>query len=125
MTHQPNIFSTIVFDLHPRVKSFIDDLTADGQIDLDNDGYPYLVAVERRASNFIVHIVRNNKIENFIINPRKKADPLTSWDCTDGFVRPDQNRTLLIQPEPDTKKERERRVPKESIKRLVDQILTS
>ena len=119
-----SIYSTIVFDLHPRVKEFLDQLNADGQIDLDPTGYPFLIGVDRQGGNFLVNIARNSRQENFIINPRRKADPVMSWNPQDGFARSGGKQVIVVQaPDQDgVRKERQRR-PMESFQRLVDNIL--
>lgn len=128
MNNKPvNIYSAIVFDLHPRVKDFIDQLNNDGQIDLDDDGYPFILKMDNNGGNKICHIVRNGAQENFILNTRKrKADPVHSWNPEDGFRRFFGKRVININvggDEEGKRKERARRTSFESIDRIVDQIL--
>lgn len=121
----PNIYTMIVFDLHPKVRDFIDRLNNDGQIDQDESGYPYLIGSDRQGTNIITRISRNNRLENFVINPRKKKEPLCSWQMNDGFVRPESKKVTIIQKaENGPTKERERRMVSESsIKHMVNKIL--
>jgi len=97
MAEYPSIYATVVFDLHPRVKSLLDDLNHDGQIDRDQSGYPYLISVDRVGPNFVGTISRNNQKETFTVNPRKRAAPIFSWNPNDGFQRPVAKRTAIIQ----------------------------
>lgn len=125
MSNNPNIYAMVVFDLHTKVRDFIDQLNRDGQIDTDDSGYPYLIGSDRQGSNIITRISRNNRLENFVINPRKKSAPLCSWQMDDGFVRPEQKRVTVMQPqEAAPGKERERRkVSEASVKKIVNTIL--
>ena len=111
MTDHPNIYASIIFDLHKKVRNYLEQLDAEGQIDRDSNGYPYLIKVERQGPNFVVYISRNNKMENFVLNPRKRAEPIKTWKADDGFERQDHTNTVMIQkPAPsDGKVTRERR----------------
>lgn len=125
MAGYPNIYTTVVFDLHPKVKDFMDQLNNDGQIDLDQSGHPYLVSCNRQGANIITQISRNNRLENFVLNPRKKVAPLCSWNMGDGFQRPDQKRVTVIQDnsgEP-SRKERQRRPTNRMYESIIDGIL--
>lgn len=86
MSH-PNIFAMVIHDLHPKIRDYLEELKATGQIDVDANGHPHLISVDRAGGNHVVKIGRNNKIENFVINSRKKAAPILSWNESDGFVR--------------------------------------
>ena len=126
MDNKPvNIYSAVVFDLHPRIKEYIDQLNDDGQIDLDGDGYPFILKVDTNGSNKVCQIVRNGRQENFIINTRKRKDPITSWSPEDGFRRFFGKRVVSINTNDDEgkRKERAKRSSYESIERIVDQIL--
>lgn len=126
MNAPANIYSAIVFDLHPRISGYLDELNKAGQIDLDGDGYPYVIAVQKQGPNHVCQIVRNGNQENFILNTRKKRDPICSWDQNDGYVRRGGKRVIQIdtgvgaasQPRPERKKR-----TMESFRRLVGQIL--
>lgn len=126
MSGYPNIYSSVVFDLHPKVRGFIDQLNLDGQIDLDSAGYPYLIACDRVGTNIQTRISRNNRVETFVLNPRKKADPLCSWNANDGFVRDAQKHTVVVQrPQnetPGTSRER-KKVTQATIESIVETIL--
>ena len=126
MDKPANIYSAVIFDLHPRIKGYIDELNQSGQIDLDNDGYPFLLSVQRQGQNHVCQTVRNGAQENFIINTRRKAEPICSWDNNDGFVRQGGKRVIQIQPaapsEAEPKPERRKRTV-ESFERIVDQIV--
>lgn len=125
MNKPVNIYSAIVFDLHPRIKDYIDQLNSDGQVDLDDDGYPYIVKLDNVGGNKICHIVRNGQMENFIINTRKRVkQPVVSWNPKDGFRRFFGKRVVSVSGPDDSKRpERQKRSSLESIQRLVGQIL--
>lgn len=128
MNNKPvNIYSAVVFDLHPRIKDYIDQLNNDGQIDLDTDGYPFILKIDDSGGNKICHIVRNGAQENFILNTRKRKDPVNSWSPEDGFRRFFGKRVISINTddaeEEGKRKERAKRTSYESIDRLINQIL--
>ncbi len=127
MNNRPvNIYSAIVFDLHPRIKDFVDQLNTDGQIDLDDDGYPFITKVDTNGSNKICHVVRNGKMENFIINTRKRKDPITSWSPEDGYRRFFGRRVVSVDSGEDQngrRAERQKRSSVESFQRITGQIL--
>ncbi len=126
MNKPVNIYSAVVFDLHPRIKEFIDQLNTDGQIDLDDDGYPFILKIDATGGNKICHMVRNGKQENFIINTRKRKDPVMSWSPEDGYKRFFGKRVVSIDTSPEktsARPEREKRSSTESIQRIVGQIL--
>lgn len=88
---EPNIYPTIVYDIHPKIREFIEELDRGGQIDRDESNRPYVTKVEDAGKNRIVHIMRNGKSENFLIATRRRVhDPVLSWSPTDGFVRPNK-----------------------------------
>ena len=124
MNAPANIYSVVVFDLHQKVKDFIDHLNTEGQIDLDDHGYPYIISADKTGGNMMVVFVRNGKQENFVLNTRKRADPIKSYDPLDGFRRSGGRKVITV----DTggndgpKMERGKR-PMESFERLTDQIL--
>lgn len=91
-----NIYSAVIFDLHPRISGYIDELNKSGQIDLDGNGYPFLLGVEKDGPNHVCQMVRNGQQENFIINTRKKRDPVCSWDPNDGYVRTGGKRVIQV-----------------------------
>lgn len=97
MSGYPSIYATVVFDLHPKVKAFLEKLNHDGQIDLDPSGHPYLIGLDQVGPNFSVKISRNNRLENFVLNPRKKAEPVCSWNSADGFIRPQAKQVSIVQ----------------------------
>ena len=110
MSQYPSIYAVSVFDLHSKVKNYLDNLNSRGQIDIDSSGYPYLISCSKNGSNFVVQISRNNRLENFVLNPRKQAAPITSWNEDDGFQRPQHKQVVMVQsPDDPTKSERGRR----------------
>ena len=126
MSNNPNIYATVVFDLHSKVREFIDQLNRDGQIDVDDSGYPYLIGSDRNGTNIVTRISRNNRLENFVLNPRKKSAPLCSWQMDDGFARPQQKRKTVMQPQAEDKSgpQRERRKVSEAVvKNIVKSIM--
>ena len=110
MSEYPSIYAVTVFDLHTKVKEFLDKLNAEGQVDLDPSGYPYLVSSKKQGTNYVTQISRNNQLENFVLNPRKQAAPIVSWNEADGFQRPQHKQVVMVQsPDDSTKQERGRR----------------
>lgn len=135
MSKPVNIYSAVIFDLNPVLKRYIDKLRDDGQIDLDDHGYPYLLKVRRDGPNHVCDIVRNGKMENFIINTRKKKrGPICSWDEDDGYVRTGGKKVISIddasgeKPEPSKQNSKRAERPLrtlESFKRITTDILRS
>lgn len=125
MNAPANIYSTVVFDLHPKVRELIDKLNADGQIDLDDSGYPYILSAEKTGSNYTIQIVRNGHQESIVLNTRKKVDPIKSWDPLDGFRRKGGKKVITVNTsgEDEPRPERARRPSLESFQRLTDEIL--
>ncbi len=127
MNKPVNIYSAVVFELHPRLKDYIQQLNDDGQIDLDDNGYPYIIKIDNNGGNKICHMVRNGKQENFIMNTRKrKAEPVLSWNPEDGFRRFFGRRVISIdtgQDQTGSRPERQKRSTVESLQRVMDQIL--
>lgn len=121
----PNIYAMVVMNLHPKIRQFIDRINDDGQIDLDPSGHPYLLRVEPRGQNHVIFLKRNGHEENFIINTRKRSEPLISWNPGDGFVRQANKRVISMDKEEDgPRRERSmRKIPFESFERVVDQII--
>ena len=119
-----NIYSVVVFDLHPKIRELIDKLNDEGQIDLCDSGYPYLLSAEKTGPNYDVQFVRNGSQENFIMNTRKKADPVRSWDPLDGHKRTGGKKIITVDTSGDKPRpERARRPSMESFQRLTDEIL--
>jgi len=118
-----NIYSSVVFDLNKKIGNYIDDLNSNNQIDLDDDGYPYLLSVNRNGSNIVVHIVRNNKIENFIINTRKRRAPITSWNEADGYQRRGGKKVVSVDTGDDAPRRERQKRSYESFVKITDQIL--
>lgn len=120
MDANPNIYSAVVFDLHPKIKEFLDQLDQAGQIDKDEHNAPHVVSLDKPASSVYRCIfMRNGRPENFVMHTRKKAEAVRSWQDGDGFVRQER---IIVAAEPENRKERERRKvnPFESI---MEQIL--
>jgi hypothetical protein len=116
----PNIYHAIVFDLHPRVREFLDSLDQSGQIDRDETNTPHVVSVESPgASLYRCIFQRNGKPENFVLHTRKRADPVRSWRDEDGYKR--QERPAEKETTP-SRKERKRR-PFHAYESIVEQIL--
>ena len=122
MSNAPtNIYPLVVFDIHKRIREYIDKLKEEGQIDLDSNGYPYLVKVDGNGSNHTVQIVRDNKLESFLINTRKRQDPITSWKTDDGYKNHAVKQTVDV-PQ-DQIQDRSERAKRESYDNIVDKIL--
>ena len=118
-----NIYPVVVYDLNKRVKAYIDELNNSNQIDLDVDGHPYLLSSNNNGPNYIVHIVRNGRDENFLINTRKRQPPITSWNPDDGFHRSGGKKVIMVTSEPEgSRRERGKRTI-ESFTHITDQIL--
>lgn len=123
MNDPVNIYTAVVFDLKKKIKAEIDHLNDGGQIDLDNDGYPYLIKIEQSGNNHVCHIVRNGRIENFLLNTRKRREPIYSWNGSDGYIRRGGKKVISIgSPEEADRRERQKR-SFESFTRIVKQIL--
>jgi hypothetical protein len=123
MNATPNIYSAVVFDLHPKVKAFIDGLNEKGQIDLSPDGYPWLLSVNKTGNNITVKIVRNGQQESAIMNTRKRADPILSW-TEDGYQRAGGKKVISVNTGVDKQRpERAKRPSTESFRRLADQMI--
>lgn len=124
MTAPANIYSTVVFDLHPKIRELIDQMNNEGQIDLSDDGYPYLLSAEKMGPNYDIKFVRNGQQENIIMNTRKKAEPVRSWDSSDGYKRTGGKKVITVDTKgDDTRPERARRPSMESFLNLTDSIL--
>ncbi len=124
MDKPANIYSAVIFDLHPRISGYIDELNKAGQIDLDDNGYPFLLSVQRQGPNHVCQMVRNGAQENFIINTRKKRDPVCSWDSNDGYMRKGGKRVIQLQsPAPEAPKPERRKRTFETFRRLVGQLI--
>ena len=124
MSAPANIYSVVVFDLHPKVRELLDALNSDGQIDLCDDGHPYLLSAEKTGNNYELKFVRNGSQEQIIMNTRKKADPIISWDPNDGFKRSGGKKVIAVDTEGHKPRpERARRPSLESFHKLTNQIL--
>lgn len=124
MDRPANIYSQIIYDLHSKIKELLDKLNNDGQIDHDEHGHPYVIAVEPvGSSTHRMDLIRCGRRENIIYNTRKRAEPIYSFKLDDGFKRLDTPRmaTLVVSKGP--RPERAKRPTMESYKHLVDQIL--
>lgn len=120
MDKGPNIYHAVVFDLHPKIKEFLDSLDLEGQIDRDETNTPHVLSVESPATSiYRCLFMRNGKPENFVLHTRKKVEPVRSWRLEDGFRRAERPPSVEVI---SVKKERDRRKvhPFESI---VEQIL--
>ena len=124
MTAPPNIYSSVVFDLHDKVRELLDALNSDGQVDLCDGGYPYLLSAEKTGNNYTIQLVRNGNQESVILNTRKKADPIKSWDPLDGYKRSGGKKVITVDTSgDDNRPERARRPSLETFQRLADDIL--
>lgn len=122
MEISPNIFHAIVFDLHPKIREFLDSLDQSGQIDRDETNTPHVVSVESPATSVYRCIfMRNGKPENFVLHTRRRADPVRSWMDTDGYVRQERKE----EDGAPSRKERERRKMNHTFESIVEQILPS
>ncbi len=118
----PNIYHAVVFDLHPKVREFLDGLDHSGQIDQDESKAPHLISVDRLdASVHRCSFLRNGQLENVVIHTRRKADPVRSWRDDDGWVRP--QRVIPVEDENGKRKERQRRTMEQVCESLMRQIL--
>lgn len=123
-----NIYPTVVHDLHTKVRNYIDELNGSGQIDLDKQGYPYVLEVNSVSGSFQVKIVRNRQVESFTLNPRKRiAKPIITWNPEDGYHRPAPKKQVIQIDDPkDSRKiERKKRPAFENFESLVNDILES
>jgi hypothetical protein len=96
----------------------------EGQIDLSDDGYPYLLSAEKTGPNYDIRFVRNGQQENIIMNTRKKAEPVRSWNPADGHKRTGGKKIITVSTSGDDERpERARRPSMESFLTLTDSIL--
>lgn len=87
MERPVNIYPAVMFDLHPRIKAYIDELDQSGQIDHDEHRSPYVTGIEDVGVNRRIFLIRNGRSENFVLNTRRKAPPHISWNAQDGYRR--------------------------------------
>lgn len=118
----PNIYHAVVFDLHPKVREFIDGLNTAGQIDHDETRSPHLISVQSPTTS-VYHsmFMRNGKPEHFTIHTRRKMEPVRSWQ-DDGWTRP----APIEEPKTEDngkRKERDRRTMEQVYESIVNQIL--
>jgi hypothetical protein len=114
-----NIYSAVAFDLHSKIRNIIDDLNKNGQIDHDDHGHPYVIAIENvGGANRRIDFIRAGKQENILVNTRRRTDPIRSFNPNDGYKRMDMPRLPTMRIAAD-RRERQKRDTFESI---VDQI---
>jgi len=118
-----NIWSEIVYDLHPKIRKILDGLETDGQIDHDSHGHPFVFGCEKvGGNNWRIDVLRAGKRENIILSTRKRADPIMSFNAKDGWKRIDMPRLGVANnpnaPRPERAKRFEART-------LVDKIIES
>jgi|ERR1051326_5207179 hypothetical protein len=119
MDKGPNIYHAIVFDLHPKIKAFVDSLDLEGQIDRDETNTPHILSVESPGTSiYRCLFMRNGKPENFVLHTRKKVEPVRSWRLEDGYRRSERPPAVEVS----VRKERERR-PAHPFESIVEQIL--
>lgn len=120
-----NIYRSVIYDLHPKVTAYVDELDKAGQIDHDEFDYPYLTRVEREGKNYVISLVRNNKLESFILNPRMtKVEPRRTWNEQDGYRRKTEDRTVdQSQANKPNRGERQKRVTFEAFEQMVTMML--
>lgn len=123
MNDPVNIYTAVVFDLKKKIKDELDRLNDGGQIDLDDDGYPYLIKIDQSGSNHVCHIVRNGRLENFLLNTRKRREPIYSWNSGDGYMRRGGKKVITVGPPEEVNKHERTKRSFESFKRIVKQIL--
>lgn len=118
MNVSPNIYHAIVFDLHPKIKAFLDQLDQSGQVDRDETNAPHVVSVDSPGQSVYRCIfLRNGKSENFVLHTRKKAEAIRSWNDGDGYTR--KEKVVVDTP---SRKERDRR-PFRPFESIMEQIL--
>jgi hypothetical protein len=120
-----NIYPAIIFDLKKKVKDYIDELNDKGQIDLDDNGYPYLLKVDQQGQNILCHIVRNGKAESFLLNTRKRKDPIKSWNEEDGYVRKGGKRVVVVKTNNGKIRGERAKKSMEAFENIIGQILRS
>lgn len=125
MSAPVNIYSAVVFDLPPKVKDYLDELDKYGQIDRDEHAQPYLLKVQKTGSNYQCFVIRDGKVHNFIINTRKKKEPVKTWDQNDGYARKDVAAQRVIQAPQGPKGERAKRTMESTgtWDRIVEQLM--
>lgn len=119
----PNIYHAVVFQLHPKVREFLDGLNTAGQIDHDETKAPHVLKVDPVADSvYRCMFMRNGHVENFVLHTRRKAEPIRSWN-DDGWTRP-----IRVEKTEDVegiRREREHRADESIFEALMNQILPS
>ena len=123
MDASANIYSMVVHGLHPKVAELLAKMDTDGQIDYDNQGFPYLISAEKVGPNWVVQFVRNGQQENFVMNTRKRSDPIRSYDPLDGYRRTGGKKVIIANPDEDAPRPERRKRSVESFRRLATQII--
>ena len=123
MNAPANIYSMVAYDLHPKVAELIAKMDADGQIDYDDQGFPYLLSAEKVGPNWVVQFVRNGQQENFVMNTRKRSDPIRSYDPLDGYRRKGGKKVIFSNPDEGQPRPERQKRSFESFRRLATQIL--
>lgn len=122
MAPSPNIYHAIVFDMHQKVREFLDGLNQSGQVDHDETRSPHVISVDSpNASVYRCMFMRNGRPEHFVMHTRRKVDPVKSWQ-EDGWSRP----APIEEPKTDDdgkRKERARQTMEQVYESIVNQIL--
>jgi hypothetical protein len=123
MNAPANIYSIVAHDLHPKVSEYLKKMDDEGQIDYDDQGFPYLLSAEKTGPNWVVQFVRNGHQENFVMNTRKRSDPIKSFDPLDGYRRRGGKKVIIANPDEDAPRPERQKRSFESFRRLTAQIL--
>lgn len=123
MNAPANIYSIVAHDLHPKVSEYLTKLDDEGQIDYDDQGFPYLISAEKTGPNWVVQFVRHGQQENFVMNTRRRGDPIKSFDPLDGYRRTGGKKVIIANPDEDKPRPERQKRSLESFRRLTAQIL--
>lgn len=121
MAKHPNIYSTVVLDLPPRLKDVLLQFARAGQIDCDATGFPYLISVQPRGGNNVeAYVSRNGTLASIILNTRTRVkEPELSWDPNDGYRAATQTQQVGAK----TRRERQMRESESPYSGIVNQIM--
>lgn len=117
MARFKNYYAQIIGRLSGPLKSYVDQLDVEGQIDRDVMRRPFLTKVVAEGNGtYTLYFLRNRVLVSTLFNPRSKEKVVhRSWNPNDGYRRRDFAQITADFDEPEDRSERMRR---ESFERL-------